>query len=124
MRFCIFECFLCYGYSKFCGFISLLVTFYGIYDYKFYVLDIRVNINVYRDAKVRTIYQWKKEDFYRYWICIIGTIIVCRENYRVFLVPNIADSKFMILGSILVLLGIYLVTFEWIRKYLILKFWY
>ena len=51
----------------------------------------------------------------------IGFVLLAQllyvENYRVFLVPNIADSKFMILGSILVLLGIYLVTFEWIRKY-------
>ncbi|WP_199190674.1 DUF5079 family protein [Staphylococcus xylosus] len=50
-------------------------------------------------------------------LAILAQLLYVERIIEYFLVPNIADSKFMILGSILVLLGIYLTSFEFVRKY-------
>ncbi|EES35679.1 DUF5079 family protein [Staphylococcus epidermidis] len=59
----------------------------------------------------------KRKTFIGIGFVLLAQLLYVERIIEYFLVPNIADSKFMILGSILVLLGIYLVTFEWIRKY-------
>lgn len=59
----------------------------------------------------------KRKTFIGVGFVLLAQLLYVERIIEYFLVPNIADSKFMILGSILVLLGIYLVTFEWIRKY-------
>lgn len=59
----------------------------------------------------------KRKTFIGIGFVLLAQLLYVERIIENFLVPNIADSKFMILGSILVLLGIYLVTFEWIRKY-------
>ena len=59
----------------------------------------------------------KRKTFIGIGFVLLAQLLYVERIIEYFLVLNIADSKFMILGSILVLLGIYLVTFEWIRKY-------
>lgn len=59
----------------------------------------------------------KRKTFIGIGFVLLAQLLYVERIIEYFLVPNIADSKFMILGSILILLGIYLVTFEWIRKY-------
>lgn len=63
----------------------------------------------------------KRKTFIGIGFVLLAQLLYVERIIEYFLVPNIADSKFMILGSILVLLGIYLVTFEWIRKYAAFK---
>ncbi|PUZ30800.1 DUF5079 domain-containing protein, partial [Staphylococcus cohnii] len=50
-------------------------------------------------------------------LTLIGSLLYVERIVEYILVPNIADSKFLVSGSILVLLGIQLVAFEYVRKY-------
>ncbi|MBF2224494.1 DUF5079 family protein [Staphylococcus epidermidis] len=68
-------------------------------------------------SKLEQYINGKRKTFIGIGFVLLAQLLYVERIIEYFLVPNIADSKFMILGSILVLLGIYLVTFEWIRKY-------
>ncbi|SCS66751.1 DUF5079 family protein [Staphylococcus caeli] len=59
----------------------------------------------------------KKRTFIGIALTFIAQFIHIERIIEYILAPNIADSKFIIAGMIFMLLGIYLVTFEWIRKY-------
>ncbi|SCS66287.1 DUF5079 family protein [Staphylococcus caeli] len=50
-------------------------------------------------------------------LVFLSFLLYLERVVEYFLVPNIAESKFMVLGSILILLGVYLVSFTWITKY-------
>nr|WP_263314535.1 DUF5079 family protein [Mammaliicoccus sp. Marseille-Q6498] len=59
----------------------------------------------------------KTKSFIGIGLLLISQFIYIEKIIEYILVPNIADSKFAVAGSMLVLLGIYVATIEWVRKY-------
>lgn len=133
------------NYAKFLTLVNIISTYNAIFAFSnlFYFMAIQNNINLFNYWLLSTISMivllafWsigtilifiempriekfmngKTKSFLGISLNLIGLLLYIERIVEYILVPNIADSKFLVLGSILVLLGIHLIAFESIRKY-------
>lgn len=133
------------NYAKFLTLVNIVSTYNAMFAFSnlFYFMAIQNNVDLYKYWLLSTISMiifftlWtvgimlifiemprlekfvngKTKSLIGILLNMIGSLLYVERIIEYILVPNIADSKFLVIGSILILLGIHLIAFESIRKY-------